>query len=284
MKIEWDVPIEMDDGVVLRADVFRPIAEGHYPVIMTHGPYGKGLAFQEGYKEFWEILVKRFPSIPRESSCKYLNWEVVDPEMWVKDGYVCIRIDSRGAGRSKGKIDVFSRRETQDFFHCIEWAGIQPWSNGKVGLNGISYYAINQWQVAALKPKYLTAMCVWEGAGDYYRDMNFHGGIPCDFNRIDSVWYAPQIQRVQHGYGDRGYKNHITQELVSGPETLSDTELVMNRTDLCADMKAHLFYDDWHKTRSACWDKIEVPFLSCANWGGQGNHPRGNFEGFLQAK
>ncbi len=45
MRIDWDAPITMDDGLVLRADVFRPVAEGTYPVIMSYGPYGKGLAF-----------------------------------------------------------------------------------------------------------------------------------------------------------------------------------------------------------------------------------------------
>jgi predicted acyl esterase len=48
MRIEWDMPVETDDGTVLRADVFRPVDDGR-PVIMTHGPYAKGLAFQEGY-------------------------------------------------------------------------------------------------------------------------------------------------------------------------------------------------------------------------------------------
>jgi uncharacterized protein len=41
MRIEWDVPIPMDDGIILRADIFRPIANDRYPVIMTYGPYGK---------------------------------------------------------------------------------------------------------------------------------------------------------------------------------------------------------------------------------------------------
>ena len=81
-----------------------------------------------------------------------------------RDGYACVRVDSRGAGRSPGYIDhLVSPRETQDLYDCIEWAGAQPWCNGKVGLNGISYYAMNQWQVAALQPPHLAAICVWEG-------------------------------------------------------------------------------------------------------------------------
>ena len=50
-------------------------------------------------------------------------------------------------------------RETKDFAQCIEWAGAQSWSSGKVGINGISYYAMNAWQVAALQPKHLAAIC-----------------------------------------------------------------------------------------------------------------------------
>jgi len=66
-----------------------------------------------------------------------------------------VRVDSRGCGCSPGVIDHFSPRETKDFHDCIEWAGVQPWSSGKVGLNGISYYGINQWHVASLRPPHL---------------------------------------------------------------------------------------------------------------------------------
>src|SRR5471032_2770042 len=76
-----------------------------------------------------------------------------------------------------GTSIIFSPRETRDFYRCIEWAGVQPWSNGRVGLNGVSYYAINQWHVASLQPPHLAAMCIWEGAADWYRDMTHHGGI-----------------------------------------------------------------------------------------------------------
>ncbi len=151
MQIDWDAPVEMDDGIVLRADVFRPAGEGKYPVILSYGPYAKGLAFQEGYKGNWARLVEAAPEVLEGSSNKYQNWELVDPEKWVPDGYVCVRVDSRGAGRSPGVIDVWSPLETQDLSECIEWAGTQPWSNGKVGINGISYFAMNQWTVGALK-------------------------------------------------------------------------------------------------------------------------------------
>ena len=129
MQIGWDIPIEMDDGVTLRADVFRPVDDGKFPVILSYGPYAKGLSFQDGYKGNWSRLTKSAPEVLKGSSNKYQNWELVDPEKWVPDGYACVRVDSRGAGRSPGILDVWSPRETQDLYHCIEWAAMQAWSN-----------------------------------------------------------------------------------------------------------------------------------------------------------
>jgi predicted acyl esterase len=282
MRIDWDVPIEMDDGVVLRCDVFRPIADGRYPVLMCHGPYGKGLAMQEGFAGIWAMLCRDHPDVPAGSTNKYQNWEAVDPEKWVPHGYVCVRVDSRGAGRSPGVMDLFSPRETRDYYTCIEWAGTQPWSNGKVGLAGISYYAINQWQVAALQPPHLAAICPWEGAADFYRDWSYHGGIR---NMFTARCYPAQVRRVQHGRGTRApaFRDPNTGELVSGPQTLSDQELEQNHRDLAAQIAAHPFDDEWHQARTPDWSKVTVPLLSAASWGGQGLHPRGNYEGFLRA-
>jgi putative CocE/NonD family hydrolase len=126
MKIEWDVPIVMEDGITLKADIFKPSEDGRYPVLMTYGPYGKGLAFQEGYKVAWDNLIRDHPDAFEGSSCRYANWETVDPEYWTKEGYICIRVDSRGAGRSPGMLDVLSMRETKDYYQCIEWAAQQP--------------------------------------------------------------------------------------------------------------------------------------------------------------
>ena len=280
MKILWNVPIVMDDRVVLRADVFLPVAAGKYPTIMTYGPYGKGLAFQEKYSTAWEIMVKQFPDVARNSSNKYQNWEVVDPEKWVPDGYACVRVDSRGAGRSPGYMEILSPREAKDFHDCIEWAAAQPWSNGKVGLSGISYYAMNQWHVAALKPPHLAAICTWEGSADRYRDTLYHGGIYCT---MPANTFAMQMKTVQHGLGERGPKSRVTGELVAGPETLTDKELEKNRLDVMIDAKEHPLDDQQYKNRSARWDDIDVPLLSCGNWGGQGLHLRGNIEGFVRA-
>ena len=63
MRVEWDVPIEMDDGLVLRADVFRPTKEKRYPVLLSYGPYAKGLAFQDGYPSAWQRMVEQHPDV-----------------------------------------------------------------------------------------------------------------------------------------------------------------------------------------------------------------------------
>jgi predicted acyl esterase len=191
-----------------------------------------------------------------------------------------VRVDSRGTGRSPGYVDHFSPRETRDFYQCIEWAGVQPWSSGNVGLNGISYYAINQWHVASLQPPHLKAMCIWEGAADWYRDMTHHGGILSTFW---ANWYDMQVKTVQYGLGERGPRSAVTGELVCGDETLSDEELARNRASFGDEILAHPLDDDYHKARSPDWSKVTVPLLSAANWGGQGLHPRGNFEGFVRS-
>ncbi|KAK5052657.1 hypothetical protein LTR84_002522 [Exophiala bonariae] len=280
MIIDRDVPIPMDDGNILRADIFRPDGTTTHPIIMTLGPYGKGVPYRDGYKPQWEWLTSTYPDILPGSSREYMTWETVDPETWVPWGYVCIRVDSRGAGRSGGYLDIFSPREVKDYYEAIEWAAVQPWSSGKVGLNGISYYAINQWLVASLQPPHLTAMIPWEGAADAYRDFARHGGI--ESNGFLDAWYPRQVVSVQHGNA-KSVMDPWMKERSSGPETLDEAALKSNRSDPVLDILKRPLDGEWYRARSADWSKVTVPFLSAANWAGFGLHPRGNFEAFTQA-
>ena len=195
---------------------------------------------------------------------------------------LCLRAwsTSRGAGRSPGYLDVWSPREAQDLYQCVEWAGTQHWSNGKVGINGISYYAMNQWQVAALKPPHLAALCIWEGSSDYYRELCRHGGILSDFLRS---WYPRQVASVQCGVGKRGAKSVITGEFVAGPETLSEEELSRNRADIPGEAEQRMLHDNYYTAHTASLASIDTPLLSATNWGGMGLHTRGNFEGYCRA-
>jgi hypothetical protein len=225
-------------------------------------------------------MADQHPDVTAGSTNEYQAWEVVDPEKWVTHDYACVRFDARGCGTSPGFIDPFSPRETKDLYDCVEWAAAQAWSNGKVGLSGISYYAINQWHVASLQPPHLAAMCVWEGAADWYRDMTHHGGILSTFWQN---WYDMQVKTVQYGAGTRGGRSRVHGERICGPDALSDADLEHNRCNLGSDIRGHPLDDAYHRERTPVWSRVTVPFLSAGNWGGQGLHLRGNTEGFVRA-
>jgi len=120
-SIDKNVPITVRDGVTLRADVFRPSGDGRHPVIMTYGPYGKDIHFQDFNAAAYGLLDEQGP---------LMNWETVNPEWWVPRGYVVIRVDQRGTGTSEGRLALFAPQEAEDYYDCIEWAGVQPWSTG----------------------------------------------------------------------------------------------------------------------------------------------------------
>jgi len=279
MVIEWDVPITVDDGLTLRADVYRPTGPSAVPAILSYGPYGKSLHFQDGQPYQWERMSTDHPDTVAGSSNRFQSWELVDPEKWVPHGYAVVRVDSRGAGQSPGVMNLLSPRETKDFADCIEWVADQSWCTGRVGLNGISYYAMNAWQVASLQPPHLAAICLWEGASDLYREMAFHGGI---WNTFNDVWFPGRVVPRQHGMGSRTYRSRLTGRSIAGP-TLPDEMLAASRVDFAAAFRSHPLYDSFWETVNPDLSKVDVPLLSAGNWGGAGLHLRGNVEGFLAA-
>src|SRR3954464_13079548 len=155
VHVDEDVPVTMSDGVVLRVNVYRPArADGspvqrRLPVILTQTPYNKSapqLSFRNDYL--------------------------------VSHGYVQVVADVRGTGSSPGTWDSFGSRGQQDGAELVRWAhsSSRPWSNGDVGLWGISYAAINQFFTAAQHPAGLKAMFPIVPAGDVYRDVAASGG------------------------------------------------------------------------------------------------------------
>jgi predicted acyl esterase len=283
MLLDKDVAVPMRDGANLRANVFRPAdekaASGKFPVLMTLGPYGKDVHLSQFMPEAWEALQRRHPEILEASSCKYLVFETPDPEMWAPEGYVVVKVDSRGSGKSPGKLDVNSPAEFRDFHDAIEWAAAQSWSSGKVGLLGISYYAAGQWMIAAGRPPHLAAILPWQGTYDFYRDRTRQGGILG--SGFLKRWWNRSVLRNQHGNPDTPLTDLSTGERNTGPESLAPAELAANRVDYIENLLARPLNGAWYEERSARLDRIEIPALVVANWGGLGLHLRGTILGYL---
>lgn len=279
--IEKDVPIPLSDGHIAYCNVFRPNRDGSVPAIVVFTPYGKDSDVAVDFKRYWDVVLRDHPEIVRDgSSGKYLTWEVPDPERWVPAGYAIVVVDARGTGKSPGFYEMMSPLQTREYHDAIEWAGTQGWSSGKVGLLGVSYLAIKQWQVAALRPPHLTAMIPWEGMFDHYRDLYRHGGIYSSFF-LKLLWDS-QIATNQNGNAATPYRDRFSGAPSTGAALGADV-LPGNLANVYQAGLQHPFDDAYFKLRTPVPERIEVPFLSAGNWGGLGLHLRGNVEAFARA-
>jgi predicted acyl esterase len=241
--IERDVAVPVRDGVTVMADVFRPADERPAPPLVAWSPYGKHAEGQ---------LTQRYPDsgvTPGQLS-RYTAFESPDPLFWVPRGYVVVNADIPGTWYSGGDATFLSPEEAAYGHDLIEWAGTQAWSNGKVGMSGVSYLASSQWTIAATRPKHLAAINPWEGWSDTYREVARHGGIP-------ETYFWPYIGQ-RWGYGTGRVE------------------------DLAAETAEHPFFDEFWATKAAGLSRITVPAFVVASWSDQGLHTRGTFEGFKQ--
>ncbi len=250
---ERDVGVTMRDGARLKADVFRPHGSEKggaekVPAILNLGPYQKD--------KLWVV-----PGNLDEKQNAWMNWETINPEWWVPRGYAAVRVDGRGSGKSPGQCEPWSFAEAVDFYDAIEWAAAQPWCNGRVGLSGISYFAINQWFVANLQPPSLKAIVPWEGFADIYRDALYHGGI---LNVFMTNWITAHMLHHKLGRASRDQPDGWAHNMLY--------RWLHNNLDSGA-----------FRGEQAQWDKITVPLYSVGNWTGFGLHMRGNTEGFMRA-
>jgi predicted acyl esterase len=277
MVIDKDVSIPLRDGSAVLANVFRPTGDGPWPVILNYSPYGKDIHFSEFHPVLWDKLTKALPEIAANSSTKHMTFESPDPEIWTRLGYVVVRVDSRGSGKSPGFLHANSPAEFDDAYDAVEWAGTAPWSNGKVGLLGISYYASGQWMIGQLRPPHLAALQPWQGTCDFYRDRTRQGGM---FSHgFVTMWWNHSVLENQHGNGTSRFTDYFTRERNTGP-AISAEELAANRADYPGDILSHPLEDDWYVARSADLSKIDIPALVVANWGGLQLHLRGTILGF----
>lgn len=218
-------------------------------MLLSAHPYGKdnlpkrtklGWSFSSQYRIMRQLVPVAFSS--------ETGWEAPDPAWWVQQGYAVINADVCGAGKSDGVGNVMSDKEGEDVCDLIEWAGAQPWSNGNVGMLGVSYLAMSQYKAAALQPPSLKAIAPWEGFTDAYRDLFTPGGIV--ENGFSRIWQAG----VKRG--------------------MRTTE------DFGKQRKLHPLRGAWWQSLVPDLEKIEVPMLICASFSDNNLHTRGSFRAF----
>jgi hypothetical protein len=250
IAIERDLAVPMRDGVRLFANLYRPTANGPHPVIMSVTPYGKDKLRDRLGTFFMRLSGIKFGKL----NCSRLTgFESPDPVHWVQQGYVVLQADVRGMHKSEGHAGVLRLQDAEDYYDLIEWAALQPWCSGRVGLMGVSYLAMSQWLVAALRPPHLRAIVPWEGATDLYREFAFHGGIP-------ETTFIPIWSKIRIQFG-HNRKFPLAE-------------------DFLAERAAHPLDDAYWASKRAVLENIEVPALVCASWSDHGLHARGSIEGF----
>lgn len=231
VHIDKNVHITMSDGVVLKADVYRPAHTGDQvetrplPTIVTMTPYSKmmnslieaSLSNPEAQR-FTMDLVRRInlsgtPISGFEDLLHALDGGTVATMLGldrklVRSGYTVVSVDVRGTGQSQGRWDTLGAREQLDTREVIEWSAAQPWSNGRVAMSGGSYSGINQLRAAEDAPESLRAIFPVEPGSDLMRDVVAPGGgvgvtfLPLWLAQVNRAKLMPDIQALLDGSFD----------------------------------------------------------------------------------
>ncbi|MBF6060122.1 CocE/NonD family hydrolase [Nocardia terpenica] len=230
IHIDWDVPITMSDGTVLKANVYRPAdASGRAvdvqtPAVVNLTPYTKlvsNLADHAGsipglsdallgllrQIDLSGTPLSGITDLTKAFGGGELRNFSVDRQL-VRGGYTQIVVDVRGTGFSQGDWDMLRQREQQDTVEVIDWASKQPWSDGKVGMSGISYSGINQVQAAEKHPPALKAIFPIVPGSDLVDDVLAPGGgfgfnfIPLWLTAINTLKWVPDVQSILTGKFD----------------------------------------------------------------------------------
>lgn len=263
--VEKDVPVVMRDGVVLRADVWRPTASGQFPVLVYRTPYDKRRA-PESYSTFRRA---------------------------VERGYAVVIEDVRGRYASEGKFAAY-RNEGQDGYDTIEWAAAQPWSNRSVGTFGLSYPGAVQWLAAVERPPHLKAMVP---AMTFSTPQNFfYSGGVFDLSWIGWIWnnIAPDTRRRRNLPGPKTYA-----EARAAWRRIRDRlQRHLPLSELAELQQVAPYYYEWlrHPPGDPWWDwaelrnkykRVEAAVLNLSGWYDEAYGPEGaisNFMGLVAAR
>lgn len=240
--IERDVAVPMRDGVILRANIFRPDRGGPYPVLVMRTPYGKASGGMDPY---------------------------------VKAGYIVLTQDARGRYASDGQWESFVRFDThdaEDGFDTVEWAARLPNCDGNVGTFGGSYNAFLQWRLAALRPPSLKAMAAFSIPARY-TDLEGPGTIRPGRRMHWWVTTMSPNMRLRSGRGGITDKVAMRQVWNSGeaekwlnflPWLQLDREACEDETDAVRYWLKHPHTDPWKLDERI--KQIEVPNLNLVGW------------------
>jgi uncharacterized protein len=252
IKIEKDVSIPMRDGLKLAANIFRPEKLGKFPVIVAFTAFAKDGLWSSNSSGWGMAYEPYSPTVTGSAT-----FEAEDPAFWINHEYVLVIVDPRGFYRSPGQIRtaeldglvgehavLYQGLWARDMYDAIEWASTQEWSNGNVGMSGVSILGFSQWRAAALHPPHLKAFIPWEAMTDYHRDVMFRGGIP------DTEW------------GKLIGRHRLTPNPAWPPPESQDPSAP-------AEKEEDEFLAD-----------ITAPALICATWSSHGTHTRGSFRAF----
>ncbi|WUC07812.1 CocE/NonD family hydrolase [Nocardia sp. NBC_00565] len=231
VHIDSDVPIQMSDGVVLKANVYRPVdsakavVDKPLPTIVNLTPYTKLLTnlvdsalAVPGLQQFTMDLVRRmnlsrtpisgFGDLLHALDGGTIQTVLGIDRNLIRSGYTLVVADVRGTGFSQGAWNTLGQREQLDTREVIKWAAAQPWSNGTVGMSGGSYAGINQLRVAEDAPAPLKAIFPVEAGSDLMRDVVAPGGgvgttfLPLWLSNVNQTKLIPDVQSMLNGTFD----------------------------------------------------------------------------------
>lgn len=277
--VERDVQIPVRDGTILVGDIFRPDAPGRFPVILGAHPYNN------------ELQTAPLTPIGYGNLRGFI--EAGDPKFYVRRGYVHTIVNVRGTGKSQGHYQLMGPIEVQDIYDVIEWLASQPWSNGRVAMFGVSYFAWLQAQVAALNPPSLKCIFAPWGATDFYRDVFYHGGI-LNWGFVahwSRHWDNPRpTSWCRQRWGEERHREAIA-EALRDPDVVAVSELrealenpERGRNPAVVDIILNYLDGEFWWERNVDYTNCRVPAYLGACWGIYGLHLPGAFRSWKHWK